>query len=290
MDGKSDTVLHADLAHEFRHMGFHGSLFNSQNRTDFLVGTASDQQLQHFFFAIRESNAACGKNSTGRGSDPLNENGEHASWRPNRTLIHIPHRLNKLRRRRSFVNIALRAGGERFQNGFIIGSAAGDDNAQVGPRGLESGHHVEQVLSGTGSQQYQVDVLPRTQFHQTASKQFKIGLGVKQPFQSYETQSTPFHDCDLNGWLLRRGDSHQGSSRGTHDWRIVSKILISRPESVINFRPSPLFSTVHVLRGDAQDSCLRRQGYLLASRAVRSEVTTSASACPRKNPRRYPSQ
>src|SRR5260370_4804038 len=90
MDGKSDTVLHADLAHEFRQMGFHGSLFNSQNRTDFLVGTASDQQLQHFFFAIRESNAACGKNSTGRGSDPLNENGEHASWRPNCTLIPIP--------------------------------------------------------------------------------------------------------------------------------------------------------------------------------------------------------
>ena len=63
---KCDAVLNTDLAHKFCDMRFHGTLFDAQSGSDFLVGAAGDQQLEDFFLAIRKGDAASGKDASGR--------------------------------------------------------------------------------------------------------------------------------------------------------------------------------------------------------------------------------
>ena len=63
---KRDAVLHSDFAHQFGHVRFDGSLFNSQHHSDFFVRSSCHQQFENFLFAFREGDATGGENTPRR--------------------------------------------------------------------------------------------------------------------------------------------------------------------------------------------------------------------------------
>ena len=54
VDRQSDAVLHSDLAHELTDMRLNGALFDTEFVSDFFVGAARDQQLQHFTLTVAD--------------------------------------------------------------------------------------------------------------------------------------------------------------------------------------------------------------------------------------------
>src|SRR5215472_6295527 len=159
VDREGDAVLHADFAHEFGHVRLHRAFFNAQGGTDFFVRAPGHQHFQDFFFAVGEADAARREDAPGGGTDALDEHGEDAARGPDRALVDDADGLHKFGGGSGFVDVALGAGSDGFENGFFIHARAGDDDAEVGTRGLEAGHQVEQVLSAAITQQNQVDVL-----------------------------------------------------------------------------------------------------------------------------------
>src|SRR5215813_9827665 len=66
VDRKRDPVLDPYLAHELSYVSLHGALLDLKGLADLAIGGSSHKKLKHFFFAIGERHAACGKDFSGR--------------------------------------------------------------------------------------------------------------------------------------------------------------------------------------------------------------------------------
>src|SRR5215831_8674843 len=98
MHGQSDSVLDPYLTHELGDMSLYRTFFDAQYRADLLVGAAGYEELEHFFFAIREGYTTRGEDAPRRRGHAFDENGEHASRRPYRALVHVSHCLDEFSR------------------------------------------------------------------------------------------------------------------------------------------------------------------------------------------------
>ena len=61
MDGKGDSVLYADLPHQFGNMRLHRALLDLEGLPDLTVGTTCDQQLQNLFLSVGKVDASSGE-------------------------------------------------------------------------------------------------------------------------------------------------------------------------------------------------------------------------------------
>ena len=66
MNRECDPVLYSNLSHQLRYVGLYRTFFDAQGRADFLVGTAGNQHLQYFFFAVGKGHAARRKDTSRR--------------------------------------------------------------------------------------------------------------------------------------------------------------------------------------------------------------------------------
>src|ERR1041384_3195191 len=188
MDREGDAVLHTHLTHQLSHMGFHRAFFNPQRRPDLLVGASGDQHLENVAFALGERDPA-GRENTSRGSrHAFDEDREHAPWRPHRSLKDDADRLYEFFGRGGLVHIALGARRQRFEDQFIVGAAAADQDPESRPRSLQAGHQVEQVLGTVTAQQGKIDLRLGDHALQSCRHQFEVRLSIKQGAESYEPQ------------------------------------------------------------------------------------------------------
>ena len=75
VNGEGNSILHANLAHEFGNVGLDGAFLNAEYRANLFVGAADDQHLQNLFFTIRERHTASGKHSSRTGGDTFDKQG-----------------------------------------------------------------------------------------------------------------------------------------------------------------------------------------------------------------------
>src|SRR5205085_9178711 len=129
---------------------------------------------------------------------------------PDRSLIHNPNRLHKLGRTGCLINVALRTRRQRSENGLVVRTGAGDDNAYIGTYSFQAGHHIENAVTATGAitQQDEIHVLQARQLFQGRRRQFQIRLIVKEGTKSDKAQGITIDDGDVDHRLLGRRSFH----------------------------------------------------------------------------------
>ena len=73
MYGKLDSILNSDFPHQAGDVRLHGALGNAERRANFLIGSARNQHLEYFFFALGKGLSARGKDTSRRVADTFNE-------------------------------------------------------------------------------------------------------------------------------------------------------------------------------------------------------------------------
>jgi len=95
-------------------------------------------------------------------------------------LIDDAQSLDKLGRRCGFVHVAFGAGGDGFEDTFIVHAGAGHDNAQIGPNRFHAGHDVIEVLAATIAEQHEINVGQLAQIGKRGGDQFQIRFGIEE--------------------------------------------------------------------------------------------------------------
>ena len=54
IDGQCDPIADAGFSHQLRDLHFHRALFDPQGFADLAIGVPTDQQVEHFSFALSE--------------------------------------------------------------------------------------------------------------------------------------------------------------------------------------------------------------------------------------------
>jgi hypothetical protein len=122
--------------------------------------------------------------------------------------MHDAESLDELGRRSGFVHVAFGAGGDGFEDAFIVHAGAGHDDAQIGPNGFHAGHDVVEVLAAAIAEQDQIDVGQLAEIGQRGGDQLQIRFGIKEGPESHEAQRIALHYGDTYQRLSGNGSFH----------------------------------------------------------------------------------